>query len=473
MVPVPPWASPLLEPQLRDDEVVREVQLIRQGRLGRLAIVITNRRGFVVEKSTFGGDAVPFRLPSPEGMPRTLECAACDDSFLAFLAPGISRLHCPTCGTVVLGDDVDAADGKTGTASAHTAPAPTTPRAAGAATPATVAHPAHAHAGTALPHALTGATPVREAVGASASLDPSDKDIPMVLASAMAAQHPMTAAAARMAAASDPARDANRVARATRQMSLHDADAILVSSVPEEPVAATGVTLGEATNGTLDPAFVGFKYHGFGLFRIGNAADARYVFARTPPSGSQPAAKPKGFDVGVNPRTGLPCLIRGEGNNAISGRLPRPAGVAPVPARPDDLDALDGIGPKRRERLEAAGYTSARKLVEADLATLAEVAGVTEKTAEPWQTLGGILSLPGVGIDEGEALLAAGIGSAKALARADPDDLADRVNKVLAEREGGGVTVTAARVKAWVEAARVRHPQKKGRMRERPAPTGK
>jgi len=60
----------------------------------------------------------------------------------------------------------------------------------------------------------------------------------------------------------------------------------------------------------------------------------------------------------------------------------RTGGASPVV--PDDLTEVKGIGPVYAERLVDAGITTFAELANADVATVAGAAGVSESVAEGW-----------------------------------------------------------------------------------------
>lgn len=106
-----------------------------------------------------------------------------------------------------------------------------------------------------------------------------------------------------------------------------------------------------------------------------------------------------------------------------------------------DLTVINGLGPARREKLEAAGVSSLADLAGSDPAKLAETAdipeGVLEGFHEQAKALAGLADLDGLDDDAFQALADEGIRSSEALASADASELSEPTG------------LEAKRIEAW------------------------
>lgn len=129
----------------------------------------------------------------------------------------------------------------------------------------------------------------------------------------------------------------------------------------------------------------------------------------------------------------------------------------------DDVEAAPSIGPKTAERLKAAGIATVADLLSADPAE------VTAKLADGhfsaaslrlWQDQARLAaSLPRLSGTQSQLLTGAGFGSLDAIAHADPQRLAEAVQRFAATDEGarivrGGKLPGPDLLAFWIEAAR-------------------
>lgn len=118
---------------------------------------------------------------------------------------------------------------------------------------------------------------------------------------------------------------------------------------------------------------------------------------------------------------------------------------------------IEGIGPKFEAKLRKAGIKTSE-----DLANLADVKGVADKTGIPeanvrlWKSMAVLLPVKGIGPQFAEVLARTGVADLKDLAGCDPKKLAARVEALIESKQVTivGVTPDAKRIKAWVEHAK-------------------
>lgn len=104
----------------------------------------------------------------------------------------------------------------------------------------------------------------------------------------------------------------------------------------------------------LAPPVLPFQHNGYTLYtrlvKLKGGSEQRiYFFSRREPRSGTPAAKPEGYDVGVNGKTGLPYLRKGGAGEATNACERREG---------DDLTLIHGIGHVYEKRLNAAGINT-------------------------------------------------------------------------------------------------------------------
>lgn len=117
---------------------------------------------------------------------------------------------------------------------------------------------------------------------------------------------------------------------------------------------------------------------------------------------------------------------------------------------------IEGIGEKYASRLNAHGTITIPQLLRSDSAKLAIQAGVTRDLAEEWQAMGRLMQIKGIGAQYAEILAMAGVHTAEALARSDPDTLLAQIDKIEARRKTRVLKtdIKAGHVRKFVQQAR-------------------
>jgi predicted flap endonuclease-1-like 5' DNA nuclease len=92
-------------------------------------------------------------------------------------------------------------------------------------------------------------------------------------------------------------------------------------------------------------------------------------------------AKVVGFVGGV---AALIWAMRDRFISVAVSREPEPPAFRSWPAESTGLESVNGIGPTYAQRLREAGYAKPRDLVEADVAEIARIAGVSASRAQSW-----------------------------------------------------------------------------------------
>jgi predicted flap endonuclease-1-like 5' DNA nuclease len=114
-----------------------------------------------------------------------------------------------------------------------------------------------------------------------------------------------------------------------------------------------------------------------------------------------------------------------------------------------------GIGPVYASRLNAAGIITVPQLIAADPQQVGARIDALPDLVKEWQAVAQVAKLKGISGPTAEALVKAGYASPKAIAAADPEELAARVKDVERARKAkAGVDVTPAAAQKWIEAAR-------------------
>jgi predicted flap endonuclease-1-like 5' DNA nuclease len=122
------------------------------------------------------------------------------------------------------------------------------------------------------------------------------------------------------------------------------------------------------------------------------------------------------------------------------------------------IETIEGIGEKYGKVLRAKGIDSVDDLINADPVRIAEMTDVGLSVSKRWIAMSRFAWLDGVSEEDAEAIVfATGIKTVKALARADPVDLLDKIKKAVASgdvRIPAGYEFTIEMADKWVESAR-------------------
>jgi predicted flap endonuclease-1-like 5' DNA nuclease len=122
------------------------------------------------------------------------------------------------------------------------------------------------------------------------------------------------------------------------------------------------------------------------------------------------------------------------------------------------IETIEGIGEKYGKMLRAKGIDSVDDLINADPVRIAEITDVGLSVSKRWIAMSRFAWLDDVSEEDAEAIVfATGIKTVKALARADPADLLDKIKKAVASgdvRIPAGYEFTIEMAEKWVESAR-------------------
>jgi predicted flap endonuclease-1-like 5' DNA nuclease len=121
------------------------------------------------------------------------------------------------------------------------------------------------------------------------------------------------------------------------------------------------------------------------------------------------------------------------------------------------IETIEGIGEKYGKLLRGKGIDSVDDLINADVIHVAEVTDVGVSVARRWIAMSRFAWLEGISEEDAEAIVfATGIKTVKALSRANPADLLEKIKKGLAEgdvRVPAGYEFTIEMAERWVESA--------------------
>jgi len=122
------------------------------------------------------------------------------------------------------------------------------------------------------------------------------------------------------------------------------------------------------------------------------------------------------------------------------------------------IETIEGIGEKYGKLLRAKGIDSVDDLINADPVRIAEITDISFTVAKRWVAMSRFAWLDGISEEDAEAIVfATGIKTVKALARADPAELLEKIKKAVAlgdVRIPAGYEFTIEKAKKWVESAR-------------------
>ncbi|MFW9888470.1 MAG: DUF4332 domain-containing protein, partial [Candidatus Thorarchaeota archaeon] len=121
------------------------------------------------------------------------------------------------------------------------------------------------------------------------------------------------------------------------------------------------------------------------------------------------------------------------------------------------IETIEGIGEKYGKLLRGNGIDSVDDLINADPIRVAEVTDVGVSVARRWIAMSRFAWLEGISEEDAEAIVfATGIKTVKALSRANPADMLEKIKKALAKgdvRIPAGYEFTIEMVERWVESA--------------------
>ncbi|MHA2386960.1 MAG: DUF4332 domain-containing protein, partial [Candidatus Thorarchaeota archaeon] len=122
------------------------------------------------------------------------------------------------------------------------------------------------------------------------------------------------------------------------------------------------------------------------------------------------------------------------------------------------IETIEGIGEKYGALLRKKGIDSVDDLINADPVRIAEITDVATSVAKRWIAMSRFAWLDGVSEEDAEAIVfGTGIKTVKALARADPATMLERIKAAVGTgdvRIPAGYEFTIEMAKTWVESAR-------------------
>ena len=129
----------------------------------------------------------------------------------------------------------------------------------------------------------------------------------------------------------------------------------------------------------LPPPMFAFEHRGYTLYtRLvelkGGREQRIYFFSKRKPRSGMPCAKPEGYEVGVNNRTGLPYLKKGGIAAPAAQHVYEPRIKSAATEYMDDLTLIHGIGRIYEKRLNAAGIRTFEDVLKYEPMKLSEIA---------------------------------------------------------------------------------------------------
>ncbi|MHA2040387.1 MAG: DUF4332 domain-containing protein [Candidatus Thorarchaeota archaeon] len=122
------------------------------------------------------------------------------------------------------------------------------------------------------------------------------------------------------------------------------------------------------------------------------------------------------------------------------------------------IETIEGIGEKYGALLRKKGIDSVDDLINADPVRIAEITDVATSVAKRWIAMSRFAWLDGVSEEDAEAIVfGTGIKTVKALARADPATMLEKIKAAVGTgdvRIPAGYEFTIEMAKTWVESAR-------------------
>ena len=122
------------------------------------------------------------------------------------------------------------------------------------------------------------------------------------------------------------------------------------------------------------------------------------------------------------------------------------------------IETIEGIGTKYGKLLRSKGIDSVADLINADPVRIAEITDVGYSVAKRWIAMSRFAWLDGISEEDAEAIVfGTGIKTVKALAKADPADLLQKIKAAVDSgdvRVPAGYEFTLEMAEQWVKSAR-------------------
>ncbi len=189
-------------------------------------------------------------------------------------------------------------------------------------------------------------------------------------------------------------------------------------------------------------AFVSYLLYGF----EGEEAEPRKPKKKK--ATAKPRAKPK-----PGPKADVARKMPDADREVHTPEVVKP--VVPLSELP--IETIEGIGVVYGGDLRRAGIDSVEDLIGTSASRVAEIADVSERTAQGWIAMARFAWLEGVSEEDAEAIVfATGIKDLSALAEANAEDLLRKIkNAVESEdvRVPAGYEFTIEKVKTWIRSA--------------------
>jgi predicted flap endonuclease-1-like 5' DNA nuclease len=128
----------------------------------------------------------------------------------------------------------------------------------------------------------------------------------------------------------------------------------------------------------------------------------------------------------------------------------------PVPSTGQSVAQIEGIGEAYAQRLAQMGIGTIPRLLESDPEQVGPSIGAMPDLVREWQSMGQLMRLQGIGPQQAEALVRAGVRSIAHLAAQDGEELATKVRDLERGRKTRiqGTEVTSNLTRKWIRAAR-------------------
>jgi predicted flap endonuclease-1-like 5' DNA nuclease len=190
-------------------------------------------------------------------------------------------------------------------------------------------------------------------------------------------------------------------------------------------------------------AFVSYLLYGF----EGEGVESRKE--KKEEAATKPRAKPK-----PKPKMGEAPKTPDSDREVHTPEVVKPAAqLSELP-----IETIEGIGDVYGGDLRGAGIDSVQDLIGTPASRVAEIADVSERTAQGWIAMARFAWLDGVSEEDAEAIVfATGIDDLKELAKADAEGLLRKIKRAVKSedvRVPAGYEFTIEKVKTWIESAK-------------------
>jgi predicted flap endonuclease-1-like 5' DNA nuclease len=180
-----------------------------------------------------------------------------------------------------------------------------------------------------------------------------------------------------------------------------------------------------------------------------------------PPATAPESRKPRKKEAEAKPKPEepIPKVTKKPKSDDKHAEIHTPEVVQPAVSLNElPIETIEGIGEKYGKMLRAKGIDSVDDLINADPVRIAEITDVSFTVAKRWVAMSRFTWLDGISEEDAEAIVfATGIKTVKALARADPTELLEKIKNAVAlgdVRIPADYEFTIEKARKWVESAR-------------------